>query len=40
MLDYLIQQEREARGRLRQNHDRNPSADVIRDVIKDHVFNL
>ena len=40
VLQHLIQQEREARDRLRQNHEVNPTAEAIRDVIKDHIFNL
>lgn len=40
ILDHLIQQEREARNRLRENNERNPMGDRIREAIKDHIFDM
>ncbi|XP_066934341.1 uncharacterized protein [Clytia hemisphaerica] len=40
-LDRLIQQERVAhRNRLRQNNEVNPLGDRIREVIREHIFNM
>ena len=41
VLDRLIQQEREAhQNRLRENNEINPLGDRIREVIREHIFDL
>ena len=39
LLENIIQQQREARLRRRQNHDADPQANDVRDVLKTFVYN-